>query len=157
MGHTIRKKGDNRGGAIGKIRSSIARDLIVTIISIVEPKIGRSTYYWIGCNDATRRKTGQRRESLLNRIETFLWECGSVGKASIRWVGNTIREKGDNSGGAIRKIRNSNRIATELLVTIINIVEPKNGRSTYYWSGSNDGSRGNGSKGCETHIGEDLE
>ena len=84
-------------------------------------------------------------------------ECGSVGKAGIRRVGNTIREKGDNRGGAIRKIGNSNRIATELLVTIVNIVEPRNGWSTYYWSGCNDGGRGNSSKGCETHIDEDLE
>ena len=50
-------------------------------------------------------------------------ECGSVGEAGIRRVRNAIREKGNNRGGAIRKVGNSNSIATALLVTIISIVE----------------------------------
>ena len=45
MGNTIRKKGDNPGGAIRKFRSRIARELFVTIINTVELKkmVGQRT------------------------------------------------------------------------------------------------------------------
>lgn len=58
--------------------------------------------------------------SLLNLIETFLGEWGTVGKAVIGRVGNTTRKEGENPIGTIRK-----RFATELFVTIINMVEPR--------------------------------
>lgn len=52
---------------------------------------------------ASGRKTGQRRVGLLNRINTFLRECGSGVKAGIRRGGNATRKKGDNRGRTIRK------------------------------------------------------
>ena len=134
VGNTIRKKGDNSGRAIRERRNGnrISADLLVTIINIVEPKSDCSTYR-IGCRasrrssdgSTSRRKTGQCREGILNLIEAFRGECRSVVKAGVRGVGNTIRKKGDNSGRAIRERRNGNRASADLLVTIINIVEPK--------------------------------
>ena len=45
VGNTLLKKGDNRGRAIREMRSvdSISADLFVTIINIVEPKVGQRT------------------------------------------------------------------------------------------------------------------
>ena len=83
--------------------------------------------YWSGWNIGSRGKTGQRRIDLLNLFETFGRELGSVGKASIGRAGSTTGKKGDNGGRAIGKFRSIKGLTTDLLVIIINTVEPKGG------------------------------
>ena len=67
----------------------------------------------------------------------------------IRSINGLVR----SSNGIPRSI---SRSSSDLFVTIINIVESKSGRLTH-WSGCNEGSRENGCKDSETHVGEDFE
>ena len=75
----------------------------------------------------TRGKAEQIRIDLLNLLETFARKLGNVGKASTGRGVHTARKKGENIGWAMRKFRSIKSVTTDLLVVIINIVEPKSG------------------------------
>jgi hypothetical protein len=70
-------------------------------------------------------KAGQSRVDLLDLIETFLGNLGSVGKASPRRVGDATRKEVENAGRTVREFSTIRDLATVLLVTMISIVEPK--------------------------------
>ena len=103
----------------------------------------------------TRRKKGDNRGGTIRERRNSNRLLGS-GSGLVRSSTSLIRSIDGllrSSNGLSRSI---SRCFGELFVTIINIVEPKSGWSTH-WSGCNEGSRENGCKDSETHVGEDLE